>query len=98
MCLPVRVSAGIIGAVAKDFFRIQIKMEMVTQTEEAEWTGKKEHVVFLVTQEAVSSNKACSGSKVSLTKPLVSSAPHSAKPTNKQVTPPITNHSGTTAC
>ncbi|KAJ8368392.1 hypothetical protein SKAU_G00084200 [Synaphobranchus kaupii] len=73
---------GIIGAVAKDFFKIQIKMEIVNQTEEAEWTGKKEHIVFLVTQEPTFSNKARSNSKRSLTKPCMSSTGHN--PTNKQ--------------
>lgn len=42
--------AGIIGAVAKDFFNSDITMEIVNQLEELERTGKKEHVVFLVTQ------------------------------------------------
>ncbi|XP_049918350.1 guanylate cyclase soluble subunit beta-2-like [Epinephelus moara] len=41
---------GIIGAVAKDFFNSDITMEIVNQVEELERTGKKEHVVFLVTQ------------------------------------------------
>uniref|UniRef100_A0A4W6EBG7 guanylate cyclase n=1 Tax=Lates calcarifer TaxID=8187 RepID=A0A4W6EBG7_LATCA len=41
---------GIIGAVAKDFFNSEITMEIVSQLEELERTGKKEHVVFLVTQ------------------------------------------------
>ncbi|XP_053176223.1 guanylate cyclase soluble subunit beta-2-like [Scomber japonicus] len=52
---------GIIGAVAKDFFDSEITMEIVNQLEELERTGKKEHVVFLVTQwpatEARSSSK-----------------------------------------
>ncbi|XP_067451995.1 guanylate cyclase soluble subunit beta-2-like [Thunnus thynnus] len=52
---------GIIGAVAKDFFNSEISMEIVNQLEELERTGKKEHVVFLVTQwpatEAKSSSK-----------------------------------------
>ncbi len=41
---------GIIGAVAKDFFSSDITMEIVNRLEELERTGKKEHVVFLVTQ------------------------------------------------
>ncbi|GAA6234425.1 guanylate cyclase soluble subunit beta-2-like [Lates japonicus] len=53
---------GIIGAVAKDFFNSEITMEIVSQLEELERTGKKEHVVFLVTQwpggPARSSSKA----------------------------------------
>ncbi|XP_042270427.1 guanylate cyclase soluble subunit beta-2-like [Thunnus maccoyii] len=52
---------GIIEAVAKDFFNSEITMEIVNQLEELERTGKKEHVVFLVTQwpatEAKSSSK-----------------------------------------
>ncbi|XP_061073605.1 guanylate cyclase soluble subunit beta-2-like [Conger conger] len=58
---------GIIGAVAKDFFRIQIKMEILEQREEAEWMRKKEHIVFLVSQEPLGSK---SKSKLSLTKPI----------------------------
>uniref|UniRef100_A0A667Y2N9 guanylate cyclase n=1 Tax=Myripristis murdjan TaxID=586833 RepID=A0A667Y2N9_9TELE len=42
---------GIIGAVAKDFFNSEITMEIVNQLEELGRTGKKEHVVFLVTQQ-----------------------------------------------
>uniref|UniRef100_A0A8C3UKM6 guanylate cyclase n=1 Tax=Catharus ustulatus TaxID=91951 RepID=A0A8C3UKM6_CATUS len=41
---------GIIGAAALDFFNIEISMKIVNQTEEEERTGKKEHIVFLVTQ------------------------------------------------
>ncbi|KAM9359474.1 guanylate cyclase soluble subunit beta-2-like [Symphorus nematophorus] len=41
---------GIIGAVARDFFNSEITMEIISQLEEQERTGKKEHVVFLVTQ------------------------------------------------
>ncbi|XP_074860705.1 guanylate cyclase soluble subunit beta-2-like [Carettochelys insculpta] len=48
---------GIIGAVALDFFNTNISMEIVTQTEEEERTGKKEHIVFLVTQKPVFSHK-----------------------------------------
>ncbi|XP_073673513.1 guanylate cyclase soluble subunit beta-2-like [Garra rufa] len=44
---------GIIGAVAKDFFNSKIKMEIVNQIEEVERMGKKEHVVFLITQSPV---------------------------------------------
>ncbi|XP_052542365.1 guanylate cyclase soluble subunit beta-2-like isoform X4 [Tympanuchus pallidicinctus] len=44
---------GIIGAAALDFFNIEISMEIVNQTEEEERTGKKEHIVFLVTQNPV---------------------------------------------
>ncbi|KFM12553.1 Guanylate cyclase soluble subunit beta-2, partial [Aptenodytes forsteri] len=49
---------GIIGAAALDFFNIEISMEIVDQTEEEEErTGKKEHIVFLVTQNPVFSYK-----------------------------------------
>nr|XP_008104487.1 PREDICTED: guanylate cyclase soluble subunit beta-2 isoform X2 [Anolis carolinensis] len=48
---------GIIGAAALDFFNIEISMEIVNQTEEEERTGKKEHIVFLVTQKPVFSYK-----------------------------------------
>ncbi|XP_010178302.1 PREDICTED: guanylate cyclase soluble subunit beta-2-like, partial [Mesitornis unicolor] len=48
---------GIIGAAALDFFNIEISMEIVNQTEEEERTGKKEHIVFLVTQNPVLSYK-----------------------------------------
>nr|XP_020633925.1 guanylate cyclase soluble subunit beta-2-like [Pogona vitticeps] len=42
---------GIIGAAALDFFNIETSMEIVNQTEEEERTGKKEHIIFLVTQK-----------------------------------------------
>ncbi|XP_067306821.1 guanylate cyclase soluble subunit beta-2-like [Pseudorasbora parva] len=48
---------GIIGAVAKDFFNSTIKMEIVNQIEEVERMGKKEHIVFLITQSPVFLNK-----------------------------------------
>uniref|UniRef100_A0A8C8RG50 guanylate cyclase n=1 Tax=Pelusios castaneus TaxID=367368 RepID=A0A8C8RG50_9SAUR len=48
---------GIIGAAALDFFNTEISMEIVSQTEEEERTGKKEHIVFLVTQKPVFSYK-----------------------------------------
>ncbi|RXM96115.1 Guanylate cyclase soluble subunit beta-2 [Acipenser ruthenus] len=48
---------GIIGAVAKDFFNSEITMEIVSQMEEEERTGKKEHVVFLVTQKLAFSHQ-----------------------------------------
>ncbi|XP_078734598.1 guanylate cyclase soluble subunit beta-2-like [Lampetra fluviatilis] len=47
-----QIVPGIIGAVARDFFSSDITMEVVTHSEEDERTGKKEHVVFLVTQSA----------------------------------------------
>uniref|UniRef100_A0A3B4VGF4 guanylate cyclase n=1 Tax=Seriola dumerili TaxID=41447 RepID=A0A3B4VGF4_SERDU len=55
---------GIIGAVAKDFFNSDITMEIVNQLEELERTGKKEHVVFLVTQwPAVAARSSAGSSK-----------------------------------
>ncbi|XP_030008891.1 guanylate cyclase soluble subunit beta-2 [Sphaeramia orbicularis] len=39
---------GIIEAVAKDFFDIKVNMTVLSQSEEDERTGKKEHVVFRV--------------------------------------------------
>lgn len=51
---------GIIGAVAKDFFNSQIDMKIVNQMEEVERTGKKEHVVFLISSKPVFSEKLCS--------------------------------------
>ena len=52
---------GIIGAVARDFFNSDITMEIVNRIEELERTGKKEHVVFLVTQRPFVTNPASSG-------------------------------------
>ncbi|XP_060762619.1 guanylate cyclase soluble subunit beta-2-like, partial [Neoarius graeffei] len=48
---------GIIGAVAKDFFNSQIDMKIVNQMEEVERTGKKEHVVFLISNNPAFSEK-----------------------------------------
>lgn len=48
---------GIIGAVAKDFFNSQIDMKIVNQMEEVERTGKKEHVVFLISNSPAFSEK-----------------------------------------
>ncbi|XP_054576253.1 guanylate cyclase soluble subunit beta-2-like [Eptesicus fuscus] len=42
---------GIIEAVAKDFFNIDVSMDILDMNEEAERTGKKEHVVFLIEQK-----------------------------------------------
>lgn len=50
---------GIIRAVAKDFFNSEITMEIVNQLEELERTGKKEHVVFLVTQWPALAARSC---------------------------------------
>lgn len=43
-------TAGIIEAVAKDFFGSKVTMSILEQPEEAERTGKREHVIFLMTQ------------------------------------------------
>lgn len=45
-------AAGIIEAVAKDFFDTDVTMSILDMNEEVERTGKKEHVVFLVVQKA----------------------------------------------
>ncbi|EHB09859.1 Guanylate cyclase soluble subunit beta-2 [Heterocephalus glaber] len=42
---------GIIEAVAKDFFDIDVTMDILDMNEEVERTGKKEHAVFLVVQK-----------------------------------------------
>ncbi|MBZ3890617.1 Guanylate cyclase soluble subunit beta-2, partial [Sciurus carolinensis] len=42
---------GIIEAVAKDFFDMDVTMDILDVNEEVERTGKKEHVVFLVIQK-----------------------------------------------
>lgn len=60
IALPSIVFLGIIGAVAKDFFNSQIEMKIVNQMEELERTGKKEHVVFLVSNNPEISEKLCS--------------------------------------
>ncbi|KAG8135968.1 hypothetical protein E2320_008952, partial [Naja naja] len=49
--LSLSYQARIIGAAALDFFNTEISMEIINQTEEEERTGKKEHIVFLVTQK-----------------------------------------------
>ncbi|XP_058237368.1 guanylate cyclase soluble subunit beta-2 [Hemibagrus wyckioides] len=41
---------GIIEAVAKDFFGSKVTMSILEQPEEAERTGKREHIIFLMTQ------------------------------------------------
>uniref|UniRef100_A0A8C9DND3 guanylate cyclase n=1 Tax=Prolemur simus TaxID=1328070 RepID=A0A8C9DND3_PROSS len=43
---------GIIEAVAKDFFDLDVTMDILDTNEEVERTGKKEHVVFLIVQKA----------------------------------------------
>ncbi|XP_036393528.1 guanylate cyclase soluble subunit beta-2-like [Megalops cyprinoides] len=75
---------GIIGAVAKDFFKSEIRMEIVNQMEEGERTGKREHVVFLVTQEPTFSNRTRSNSKQSLTLQYLASSRNNEKPMNKE--------------
>ncbi|XP_072466594.1 guanylate cyclase soluble subunit beta-2-like [Notamacropus eugenii] len=42
---------GIIEAVARDFFNMDMTMEILNKSEEEERTGKKEHVVFLIVQK-----------------------------------------------
>ncbi|XP_012578630.1 PREDICTED: guanylate cyclase soluble subunit beta-2-like [Condylura cristata] len=42
---------GIIEAVAKDFFDIDVTMDILDMNKEEERTGKKEHVVFLVVEK-----------------------------------------------
>lgn len=45
-------AAGIIEAVAKDFFDIDVTLDILGMNTEEERTGKKEHVVFLVVQKS----------------------------------------------
>nr|XP_045011472.1 guanylate cyclase soluble subunit beta-2-like [Jaculus jaculus] len=51
-CGLCHIVPGIIEAVAKDFFGIDVAMRILDMNEELERTGKKEHVVFLVVQKA----------------------------------------------
>lgn len=86
-------STGIIGAVAEDFFNIEITMEIVKQLEELERTGKKEHVVFLVTQRPVAAAAAAAAGPVS---PRIQSAQprtngHNAVLLSKEVRSTTTN-------
>ncbi|KAM4627539.1 guanylate cyclase soluble subunit beta-2-like [Polymixia lowei] len=60
---------GIIGAVAKDFFNSEITMEIVNQLEELERTGKKEHVVFRVTQRTATVSGSSPVSRCSVPSP-----------------------------
>ncbi|KAL7842729.1 hypothetical protein SRHO_G00244180 [Serrasalmus rhombeus] len=76
---------GIIGAVAKDFFSSRIEMEVVNQMEEVERTGKKEHVVFLITLHPAFSEKMCSRNTASPPQRVqASGCRHGAARTNKQ--------------
>uniref|UniRef100_A0A2K6GRA9 guanylate cyclase n=1 Tax=Propithecus coquereli TaxID=379532 RepID=A0A2K6GRA9_PROCO len=43
---------GIIEAVGKDFFNLDVTMDILDMNKEVERTGKKEHVVFLIVQKA----------------------------------------------
>ncbi|KAM5277838.1 guanylate cyclase soluble subunit beta-2-like [Hipposideros larvatus] len=43
---------GIIEAVAKDFFNMDVAMDILDMNKEVERTGKKEHVVFLIVQKS----------------------------------------------
>lgn len=45
-------AAGIIEAVAKDFFDIDVTLEILDVHQEEERTAKKEHVVFLIVQKS----------------------------------------------
>lgn len=58
-CLTARCPsvAGILEAVAKDFFDTDVTMNILDMNEEVERTGKKEHVVFLVVQKAHNGRK-----------------------------------------
>ncbi|KAL4690985.1 hypothetical protein H8959_013946 [Pygathrix nigripes] len=47
LALSYQTRKGIIEAVAKDFFDIEVTMDILEMNEEVERTGKKEHVVFL---------------------------------------------------
>ncbi|XP_047432371.1 guanylate cyclase soluble subunit beta-2-like [Mugil cephalus] len=49
---------GIIEAVAREFFNSEVNMMVLSQSEENEHTGKKEHVVFLVKQTNGASKEA----------------------------------------
>lgn len=44
-------AAGILEAVARDFFDIDVTMDVLGMNQEEERTGKKEHVVFLIVQK-----------------------------------------------
>ncbi|KAL2096341.1 hypothetical protein ACEWY4_008489 [Coilia grayii] len=77
---------GIIGAVARDFFKSTISMEIVTQTEEVERTGKREHVIFLVTQTAALPEDALSPPAQHLTK---APACHATQMSTEKKRPPI---------
>ncbi|XP_030071513.1 guanylate cyclase soluble subunit beta-2-like [Microcaecilia unicolor] len=67
---------GIIGAVAMDFFNTEVSMAIVNELEEEERIGKKEHIVFLLTQKPVFSYtrkgklSSSSGSKGSHANPM----------------------------
>lgn len=57
---------GIIAAAAKDFFDSDVTMEVVNQLEEQERTGKKEHVVFLVSEQPRARHSNCPITKTPL--------------------------------
>ncbi|XP_036599802.1 guanylate cyclase soluble subunit beta-2-like [Trichosurus vulpecula] len=48
---------GIIEAVAKDFFDMDMTMEILNKSEEEERTGKKEHTIFLIVQKRCGKEK-----------------------------------------
>uniref|UniRef100_A0A8C6XCA4 guanylate cyclase n=1 Tax=Naja naja TaxID=35670 RepID=A0A8C6XCA4_NAJNA len=78
---------GIIGAAALDFFNTEISMEIINQTEEEERTGKKEHIVFLVTQKPVFSYKR--RNKFSSTHCLPNSGAQAERRLNKESCPTL---------
>uniref|UniRef100_F7FK82 guanylate cyclase n=1 Tax=Monodelphis domestica TaxID=13616 RepID=F7FK82_MONDO len=54
---------GIIEAVAKDFFDMDVTLEILNKCEEEEGTGKKEHVVFLIVQKHCGQKKTIRSKK-----------------------------------
>lgn len=71
---------------AKDFFNSTITMEIVNQAEEVERTGKREHVVFLVTQREALPERPEVKDTLSSTKPCpAKSLRHDVPLTGKEV-------------
>ncbi|XP_062302971.1 guanylate cyclase soluble subunit beta-2 [Osmerus eperlanus] len=62
---------GIIEAVAMDFFDSEVSMTILNQSEEDERTGKKEHVVFLVSQRPLKSKNNLQPEKTSRDEEIV---------------------------
>jgi len=84
---------GIIGAVARDFFRSDVTMEIVSQLEELERTGKSEHVVFLVTQRPVAEAAAAGASSQSLQPRTVTTSHNPVTWTNEVYKQPTSGES-----